>query len=467
MKLSLYIYNVTGELMENTNFPFQLFQIPWFQGFTAAVLTNTSWSLLLVFLSIYSAATVTFCFMVSSFFSKANVASAVAGLGWFVVYFPYDFTLNNFFGLPLSTKLGLSIFLNTALAFGFRIMLKWESVNAGSNWSNLFNTVTVEENMSLGYVMIMMLVDAIIFLLITIYMEKVMPGPNGVPMKWYFPFTRNFWCPMRIYSEHDGLNFARQNPDRFEPEVETDKKTGVHLINLRKKFGSRVAVDNLSMKMYEGHITVLLGHNGAGKTTTISMITGMLPPTSGTVVVRNLDIRRNLPEIRQNLGFCPQHNILFDELTVREHIIFYSRLKGFSEDQVEAEVGKYLKLLDFEDKRDALSKTLSGGMKRKLSVGVALCGNSKVVLFDEPTSGMDPAARRILWDLLLSEKKGRTILLTTHFMDEADVLGDRIFIMALGKLKCGGTPFFLKKKFGTGYQLVSDLLELMNFSFVC
>lgn len=173
-----------------------------------------------------------------------------------------------------------------------------------------------------------------------------------------------------------------------------------------------------------------------------------------TALINGHDIRTNLYKARGSIGLCPQHNILFDELTVREHIIFYSRLKGLSDEEIAEEVLKYVQLLELEPKMDAKSASLSGGMKRKLSVGVALCGRSKVVFCDEPSSGMDPAARRALWDLLQKEKPGRTILLTTHFMDEADVLGDRIAIMADGELKCCGSSFFLKKRFGSGYHLI-------------
>lgn len=214
----------------------------------------------------------------------------------------------------------------------------------------------------------------------------------------------------------------------------------------------------------------------------MSMLTGMFPPTSGTALINGFDLRKNLIKARSSIGLCPQHNILFDDLTVREHIQFYGRLKGLSNEDVEEEVKKYVKILELEPKIDAVSASLSGGMQRKLSVGMALCGRSKVVFCDEPTSGrhfsyetlntiffshkqffpficfrfigMDPAARRALWDLLQREKHGRTILLTTHFMDEADILGDRIAIMADGELKCCGTSFFLKKRFGTGYRLV-------------
>lgn len=186
----------------------------------------------------------------------------------------------------------------------------------------------------------------------------------------------------------------------------------------------------------------------------MSMLTGMISPSAGTATVNGKDIRTDINAVRSSIGLCPQHNILFDDLTVREHIEFFSRLKGLHKNDVDREVDKYVKLLKLEDKIDARAGSLSGGMKRKLSVGIALCANSKVVLFDEPSSGVDPSARRALWDLLQLEKSGRTVLLSTHHMDEADVLGDRIAIMSQGILRAVGSPFFLKKQFGVGYHLV-------------
>lgn len=186
------------------------------------------------------------------------------------------------------------------------------------------------------------------------------------------------------------------------------------------------------------------------------MLTGMIEPTAGTALIDGYDIRTNMDMARSSMGFCPQHNILFDELTVREHIVFYSRLKGLSAKDANGEVEKYVRLLELDSKIDAMSQTLSGGMKRKLSIGIALCGQSKVVFCDEPTSGMDAASRRSLWNVLIEEKKDRVIVLTTHFMDEADVLGDRIAIMAHGNLQCFGSSFFLKKRFGTGYHLICE-----------
>jgi ATP-binding cassette, subfamily A (ABC1), member 3 len=158
----------------------------------------------------------------------------------------------------------------------------------------------------------------------------------------------------------------------------------------------------------------------------MSLLTGMVRPTSGTAIVNNRDIRHEIDHVRSSLGYCPQHNILFDDLTVREHIEFFSLLKGLESDKVEKEVEKYVKLLKLEDKINKKAKGLSGGMKRKLSIGIALCAKSKVVLLDEMSSGVDPSSRRDLWELLQIEKKGRTILLSTHFMMEAEVLADKV-----------------------------------------
>lgn len=196
------------------------------------------------------------------------------------------------------------------------------------------------------------------------------------------------------------------------------------------------------------------------------MLTGMIEPTSGTALINGYDIRTATEMARSSMGFCPQHNILFDELTVREHILFYSRLKGLSSPAANEEVKKYVRLLELESKINEISQNLSGGMKRKLSIGIALCGQSKVVFCDEPSAGMDPAARRSLWNVLMEEKKDRVIVLTTHFMDEADVLGDRIAIMANGGVKCFGSSFFLKKRFGTGYHLICAKNYECNSDFV-
>ena len=183
------------------------------------------------------------------------------------------------------------------------------------------------------------------------------------------------------------------------------------------------------------------------------MITGLCKPTSGTILINDKNIAEQTQEARSSLGYCPQHNLLFDDLTVYEHLKFFSKLK---QNYNEEEINKMLELTNLSDKKDSLSKTLSGGMKRKLSVAIAFIGGSKTVILDEPSSGMDPQARHSMWTLLKKFKNENkcTILMTTHYMDEADYLGDRIAIMSQGSLYCCGSPLYLKSKFSSGYNLV-------------
>uniref|UniRef100_A0A914PDV4 ABC transporter domain-containing protein n=1 Tax=Panagrolaimus davidi TaxID=227884 RepID=A0A914PDV4_9BILA len=216
----------------------------------------------------------------------------------------------------------------------------------------------------------------------------------------------------------------------------------------------KTAVDCLNLNVYNSQITALLGHNGAGKSTTFSMLTGVIAPTSGTAIINDYDIRTTLPTIRKNLGICPQYNILFDDLTVMEHLEFFCKLK--ERKWYKEEAVRIITKLKIGFKENALASTLSGGQKRKLSLAIALIGGSEIVTLDEPTSGMDPGARHETWGLLQEEKKSRTILLTTHFMEEADLLGDRIAIMAHGRLQCCGSSMFLKNLYKAGYLLTIE-----------
>uniref|UniRef100_A0AAR5Q068 ABC transporter domain-containing protein n=1 Tax=Dendroctonus ponderosae TaxID=77166 RepID=A0AAR5Q068_DENPD len=435
-----------------------LLKVRWYTNTEYTVFTYANPIVLLIFLFFYVCATITFCFAVSVFFSKANTAATIAGLAWFLSYAPYSFMQNNYDTLSLSAKLVASLGSNTAMAFGFQVILMYEGTGEGVQFNNIWKPNTPDDDLSLGLLMVVLTVDALIYLLVALYIEAVFPGEYGVPQKWYFPFTATFWCGQ---PRHSGVESFEEAAVKNEAEFfETDPQNlsaGIKIRKLRKVFGTKAAVRNLSLNMYQDQITVLLGHNGAGKTTTMSMLTGMFTPTSGTAIVNGYDIRSEMEGVRRSLGLCPQHNIIFDDLTVAEHLYFFSKLKGMtSKWEIESEITKYVDLLELQPKRNCKSNTLSGGMKRKLCVGVALCGNSKVVMLDEPTAGMDPSARRALWDLLLRQKTGRTLLLSTHFMDEADLLGDRIAIMAGGELQCCGSSFFLKKKYGAGYHLVMD-----------
>ncbi|XP_002739960.1 phospholipid-transporting ATPase ABCA3-like [Saccoglossus kowalevskii] len=431
-------------------------------GDHGSVINNTDPTVLFVFLLIYAISTVTFCFAISVFFSVANTAAAGGGVIWFLTYVPYLFIQPRYQDLTLAAKLTACLLPNTAMAMGSLLIGMFEGTGQGVQWSNINQPVSVDDDFTFLHVLVMLLVDSVIACVITWYIEAVFPGDYGIPQPWYFFLTSSYWCrskPTELLVDSEstpllaGTSNHTQNSDFLEADP-TGIRAGISIRMLNKVFNkTKVAVAGISLEMYEGQITALLGHNGAGKTTTLSMLTGLFPPSAGTALVNGYDIRTDMQSVRSSLGLCPQHDILFDKLTVEEHLIFFTKLKGFPSSKVKSEVDRYILALGLEDKRKTLSKSLSGGMKRKLSVGIALVADSKVVMLDEPTSGMDPSARRFTWDLLQQHRAGRTILLTTHFMDEADLLGDRIAIMADGQIRCCGSSLFLKKKYGVGYHM--------------
>ncbi|KAF5273700.1 hypothetical protein FQA39_LY07390 [Lamprigera yunnana] len=434
----------------------------WYPKRNCTIFSHSNPFVILFFLVFFACATTTYCFAISAFFSRANTAATIAGIAWFLSYFPYSFLQDKYDRLTLTQKMFTCIFSNSAMAYGFQLMVMYEGIGEGLQWHNIWKTTTPDDNLTLGHLIIMLIVDSLLYLIIALYVEAVKPGEYGVPKEWFFFVKPSFWCNIKRFSRIRDTSQSRIETEFYENEP-LHLCVGIKIALLSKRYkNKKIAVKNLNLNMYMDQITVLLGHNGAGKTTIMSMLTGMIPPTSGTAIINGYDITIDMEKVRRSLGLCPQHNILFDELTVNEHIYFYSRLKGMRKLEIDSEIKKYVELLELQPKINAQSKTLSGGMKRKLSVGVALCGGSSIVMLDEPTAGMDPAARRALWDLLQVQKKGRTILLSTHFMDEADLLGDRIAIMADGRLQCCGSSFFLKKKYGAGYHLIMEKSQNCN-----
>jgi ATP-binding cassette subfamily A (ABC1) protein 3 len=244
------------------------------------------------------------------------------------------------------------------------------------------------------------------------------------------------------------INEPIQNPQLIEEEKNGDC---LKIINLKKNFDKLKVVNDVSLNIYKNQIFVLLGHNGAGKTTMISIISGMLASEGGKVMLENHNILENRKYLFQNIGLCSQDDIFFDDLTVQEHLEIMSELKGQKIDY--QEITDLIQKLGLEDKKDSLAYTLSGGQKRKLCIGLALIGKSKFILLDEPTSGMDVTAKRSLWSFLKSYKSNKIILLTTHSLDEADYLADRIGIMSEGRIVCTGTSSFLKNQYSCGYSI--------------
>jgi len=313
------------------------------------------------------------------------------------------------------------------------------------------------------------------------------------------------WWATRLLSA--GPAWVKQMPERAaQPEGPAVEESGpppegaseaVRLVRLSRAFAAKpkpvVALDALSLSLYEGQITALLGQNGAGKTTTIGILTGLFPQSSGEATVYGHSVTRRAPPlprtasphttaaftradaaarsaadalppqvrgrgmdaIRRLSGVCPQHDLTFAALSALENLQLAGAVKGLSPAQLaDGRLEAMLESVGLEPSRHAVrTDNLSGGQKRKLSLACALIGDPKLVLLDEPTAGMDPASRRTVWGAMAAAKAGRTIVLTTHFLDEADALGDRIAVMHKGRLRAVGTSLSLKRRYGRAQHL--------------
>ncbi|KAK2779107.1 hypothetical protein FQN52_006658 [Onygenales sp. PD_12] len=219
--------------------------------------------------------------------------------------------------------------------------------------------------------------------------------------------------------------------------------------NIAPIFGSKrqdvLAVDNISLDVVKGEIMILLGANGSGKSTTLDAISGLSKISSGTITVDY--------DETGGFGLCPQRNVLWDRLTVQEHVKIFNKLKAGKTTDTNEQISELIKACDLDKKLNARSKTLSGGQKRKLQLAMMFTGGSTICCVDEVSSGLDPLSRRKIWDILLAERGTRSILLTTHFLDEADLLADHIAILSRGVLKAQGTSVELKHQLGSGYRI--------------
>ncbi len=219
---------------------------------------------------------------------------------------------------------------------------------------------------------------------------------------------------------------------------------------LEKRYGSFTAVAGIDFSVERGEAFGLLGPNGAGKSTTMRMISATTQRTSGDLRILGKDPDTNGPEIRAHLGVVPQEGNLDNELTCAENLYIYGRYFGLSRGYLRPKVEELLAFAQLEDKRDAKVDSLSGGMKRRLTIARGLVNEPEVLLLDEPTTGLDPQARHVLWDRLFRLKEqGVTLVITTHYMDEAEQLCDRLIVMDRGRIMAEGSPQSLIKQFST------------------
>jgi len=323
---------------------------------------------------------------------------------------------------------------------------------------------------------LMMLFDSFVYIAIGLYIDAIVPRPLGRRLHPCFCFLPSFW----LGTQRKRSKLATMNADQHKQEEGQDddvyheeldvmngktENAAVTIYGLYRNFTDynrcctkrdvHKAVHPLYYHIDDGGVFCLLGPNGAGKSTTISMLTTLLPPSGGDAIMFGYSVQKDPVAIGKQLGLCPQFDVLWPELTAWEHLFLFCVLKNVPAPRIE--VNKRLIEVGLKSAAKRPSGTYSGGMKRRLSVALAFCGNPKIVFLDEPTTGMDPISRRHVWDAIEKEKKERAIILTTHSMEEADFLGDTIAIMKKGKLHCLGTPVRLKNRYGTGMRITVNV----------
>ncbi|XP_077316742.1 ABC-type organic anion transporter ABCA8-like [Lithobates pipiens] len=423
---------------------------------TTYLFVQSSFGVIFLLFCLYGIATVCFNCMLSALFRKHRLTAI---LGFFITLFLAALGL-----LPLVNAIpkSLEVFLAIFHPFSFAVGMA-ESMHMENDLQGAFFSDFGGDSSHILSSAIYLTLDSVLYIILTLYFDKIIPDKHGVRQEPLFCLRPSFWSmkkKMNPVPLGKGERIEEDSGDYVEKvPIELLGKEAIRINNVKKMYSGKdkqiEALRGLNLDIYEGQITALLGHSGAGKTTLLNILSGMCGATGGSANIyghplSDLSLRQ---EIQRKIGFCPQIDINFELLTVKENLEVFAQIKGVPRSKVKSEVEKVLCDLDIENIEDLRANKLSGGQRRKLTLAIALLGDPEILLLDEPTAGLDPFSRHRVWSVLKERKDGRVTLFSTQFMDEADILADRKAVLSNGRLKCVGTSFFLKRKWGIGYHL--------------
>ncbi|KAJ6418384.1 hypothetical protein OIU84_001705 [Salix udensis] len=399
-----------------------------------------------------------FAFMLSTFISKASSGTTM-GFSIFIIGFmtqiitiagfPYKESISSFL------RFIWSFFPPNLLAIAVKILSDASNTpeDLGISWKGRSKCPPDADDCAITINDVYTWLICLFFLwfVLAIYFDNIFPNASGVRKSPFYFMNRGYWTGKGGDKVEEGGICSCTSEIPQQDYITPDDEDVLEEENV--KTSAYHAVRGLWVNFTKDQLFCLLGPNGAGKTTTMNCLTGITPVTGGDALVYGHSVRSTIgmSGIRQIIGVCPQFDILWDALSGEEHLHLFASIKGLPPASIKSVAQESLAKVKLTESARVRSRSYSGGMRRRLSVAIALLGDPKLVILDEPTTGMDPISRRHVWDIIQNAKKGRAIVLTTHSMEEADILSDRIGIMAKGRLRCIGNSIRLKSKFGTGF----------------
>ncbi|KAJ0049063.1 hypothetical protein Pint_15240 [Pistacia integerrima] len=427
--------------------------------------TLNSYSIQFVFYFIYINLQISLAFLLAVLFSNVKTAAVVGYicifgtglLGFFLFQvFVQDQSFPRGWIIVMELYPGFSLYRGL-YEFGQYSFRGHNMGIDGMRWADL-----ADSGNGMREILIIMLIEWLLVLAIAYYIDKIVlsgsaKGPMFLKSVDKCLIYRPAGCS--VYNSNFAHLFTVQREKVEQLLLEPSTSYAVIVDNLRKIYPGRdgnpekLAVKGLSLAFPSGECFGMLGPNGAGKTSFIGMMIGITKPTSGAAFFQGFDIRTEMDTIYTSIGVCPQEDLLWENLTGREHLLFYGRLKNLEGSALKQAVEESLKSVNLfhGGVADQKAGKYSGGMKRRLSVAISLIGDPKVVYMDEPSTGLDPASRNNLWTVVKRAKQGRAIILTTHSMEEAEALCDRLGIFVDGSLQCIGNPKELRARYGGSY----------------